>query len=298
VYSCYNAFRSKGRHVGTEAEALAMIVSSSADGGSTWRSMQISPADSTGSGPSEWGIAGRTVRTDSHGTVFVFAEMTDNHAITGNPPPQGVPASPLPSHSAHVMFTSHDGSATWTRPQTLFRITDVCAFVDPLSLRCVMDGYTGARTDIGSTPSVDIANGAPTGKDATNLIIDGWSDASAGLNHEQARVSWSADGGKSWHTPTAVSAPTDRPIYTAPAISPSGDRVYVVYEAVTSPWADYVYAAASRDYGVGVWIDARNAQVCPAVQLWRAQSLATGQSLIPAPWPLADCPAGFGNTDA
>src|SRR5438128_12680926 len=157
-------------------------------------------------------------------------------------------------------------------------------------------------------------------------------------------------GGNSWREPTAVSAPADRPMYTAPAISPSGDRAYVVYEAVTSPWAgsdlgsprpyhgvfvtapvtavgptdwtsvyagavgnlratfpghrlnqerigDYVYAAASRDYGVGVWIDARNAVVCPAVQHWRAQSLAAGQSVIPAPWPLADCPAGFGNSD-
>jgi hypothetical protein len=290
------------------------------------------------------------VRTDSHGTVFVFALMTENHAITGNPPPHGVPTSPLPSHGAHGLFTSYDGGVTWSRPQTMFRITDVCAFVDPLSLRCVMDGYTGARSDIGSMPSVDIANGAPTGIDATNLIIDAWSDASAGLNHEQVRVSWSADGGKSWHAPVAVSAATDRPIYAAPAISPSGDRAYVVYEAVTSPWAgstlasqrpyhgafviasiaaagptawtnaytgpfgdlratfpghrldqerigDYVYAAASRDYGVGVWIDARNARVCPAVQQWRARSLAARQSVIPGPWPVADCPAGFGNTD-
>src|SRR6266571_14977 len=156
------------------------------------------------------------MRTDSHGTVFVFAELTNNRAITGTRHPRACRPAHC-RHSAHVMFTSSDGGATWTRPQTLFRITDVCAFVDPLSLRCVMDGYTGARVDIGSTPSVDIANGAPTGKDATNLIIDAWSDASAGLNHEQARVSWSADGGKSWHEPTAVSAPTDRPIYAAPA---------------------------------------------------------------------------------
>jgi hypothetical protein len=60
---------------------------------------------------------------------------------------------------------------------------------------------------------------------------------------------------------------------------------------------DYVYAAASRDYGVGVWLDARNAAVCPAVQDWRARSLAAGQPVLPAPWPLADCPAAFGNTD-
>ena len=248
------------------------------------------------------------------------------------------------------MFKSTDGGATWSKPQTLFLVTDNCEFVDPLSARCIMDGYAGARTDLGSAPAVDIANGAPTGADATNLIIDAWSDASGGVNHEQSLVSWSADGGQSWHAPVAVSAPGDRPIYTAPALSPSGDHAYVVYEAVTSPWAgsdltsprpyhgvlvqapvtatgpaswatayngpygdlrasypghvlwqerigDYVYATASRTYGLGVWIDARNAAVCPTIQNWRAQSLAAGQPVIPAPWPLADCPATFGNTD-
>ena len=60
---------------------------------------------------------------------------------------------------------------------------------------------------------------------------------------------------------------------------------------------DYVYAAASRDYGVGLWIDVRNADVCPAIQDWRAESLAAGAPVIPAPWPLTDCPAAWGNMD-
>jgi hypothetical protein len=213
-----------------------------------------------------------------------------------------------------------------------------------------MDGFTGARTDLSAAPSVDIANGAPDGAGATNLIVDAWTDAGDGLNHENAKIMWSSDGGASWSGPSAVSLPGDRAIYTAPAISPSGDRVYVVYEAVTSPWAgndvatprpyhgvfrsapiaagapgawvteyngpladlrssfpghrfreerigDYVYAAASRDYGVGLWIDVRNAAVCPAIQDWRADSLAAGSIVTPAPWPLADCPATWGNMD-
>jgi len=60
---------------------------------------------------------------------------------------------------------------------------------------------------------------------------------------------------------------------------------------------DYVYAAASRAYGVGVWTDARDAAVCDAVQDYRAASFAAGELALPAPWPLAVCPAGFGNTD-
>jgi hypothetical protein len=61
---------------------------------------------------------------------------------------------------------------------------------------------------------------------------------------------------------------------------------------------DYVYAAASSSYGVGVWASAINASVCDAVQNWRAASFAAGQRVLPgAPWPLSDCPATFGNVD-
>ena len=52
---------------------------------------------------------------------------------------------------------------------------------------------------------------------------------------------------------------------------------------------------ASRTYGATVWMDVRNAAVCPAVDAYR-QSLATPNPL-PKPAPNADCPATFGNTD-
>jgi hypothetical protein len=338
TYICFAEFRSKGHHnPGTEIAPLTVSVS--ADGGDTWRTSQVQPADAGGHGEGGFGSSGCTIRTDSHGVAYLFAEKFQNPLISG-----------LPTHGSQIMFTSTDGGFHWSKARTLFTITDPCFFQDPLSGRCVMDGFTGARTDLASSPSVDIANGAPTGTDATNLIVDAWADASDGLNNEKTRVAWSTDGGATWHGPTAVSLPGDRPMYAAPALSPSGDRVYVVYEAVTSPWAgddvttprpwhgvflsapvdgagpgswatvyngpladlrssfpghrfreervgDYVYAAASRDYGVGLWIDVRNAAVCPAIQDWRAQSLAAGSPLIPAPWPLTDCPSTWGNMD-
>ncbi len=58
---------------------------------------------------------------------------------------------------------------------------------------------------------------------------------------------------------------------------------------------DYQYAAAARAYGIVIWIDARDATDCPAVDAYR-QSLIDG-SPITAPSPLTDCPAGFGNLD-
>jgi hypothetical protein len=350
TYACYNQFRGNGMHKGTQSIPLPTFVATSADGGTTWANQQVTSADSTGSGPNAWGIFGCTIRTDSHGVVYLFSEEAGNHAISGAPLPQGKKTTPLPPHSWHVMLRSFDGGQTWTKPTVMFGVTDPCPFQDPISLRCVMDGFIGARDDLAAMPSVDIANGAPTGADATNMIVDAWSDESEGLNHEQSRVSWSTDGGGTWHGPVVVSVPGDRPIYTAAAISPNGNRAYVVYEAVTSPWrgadvasprpyhgvfvsapvtaagptawatlyngpfgdiratfpghvlweerlGDYVYAAASRDYGVGVWIDLRDAQVCPALQTWRAQVLSAGQPVFPAPWPLADCPSRFGNAD-
>jgi hypothetical protein len=60
---------------------------------------------------------------------------------------------------------------------------------------------------------------------------------------------------------------------------------------------DYVYAAATRTYGAGVENDLRNAAVCGPVQDYRARSLAAGTLALPAPWPLADCPATWGNLD-
>ena len=52
-----------------------------------------------------------------------------------------------------------------------------------------------------------------------------------------------------------------------------------------------------ESYGLGVWTDASDASVCDAVQSYRAASLAAGTLALPAPWPLADCPATFGNTN-
>ena len=69
------------------------------------------------------------------------------------------------------MIRSFDGGATWTRPRNLFTVLDGCAYVEPSIGRCVMDGVGGARDDLMPDPSVDIANGAPTGADATNQIV-------------------------------------------------------------------------------------------------------------------------------
>jgi hypothetical protein len=63
---------------------------------------------------------------------------------------------------------------------------------------------------------------------------------------------------------------------------------------------DYVYAIATRTYGMGVWTEVRRTADCPAMDAWRQQSFDAGNLVFPAPWALGgvgDCPASFGNND-
>ena len=103
--------------------------------------------------------------------------------------------------------------------------------------RPTMDGVAGARADLAAAPSVDIANGAPSGADATNELLLNWSDARFGLNNEKSLLSYSTNQGQSWSTPPqVVSSIGDRPIYTAVAISPNGTDAYVTYDAFLEPY--------------------------------------------------------------
>lgn len=331
VYMCVDEFRSNSKG---QAIAQTEVVSTSTDGGDTWTKRQVANATAN---PQLGFRAGCSIRTDSHGVVYLFY----THFQVG-----------LPGIGTHVMQKSFDGGKHWTNPQDIVTMNDACYNVDLVEGRCVGDGDAGVRIDLTAAPSVDIANGAPTGAGATNQIVDAWSDGRLGLNNEKTLLSWSTDGGSTWSVPTIASLAGDRSLYSAPAISPTGDRLYVVYEGPQTPWqgadmttprlyhgvfrtapigssgapgawstiesgplgdlrasypghdiyqeriGDYVYAAATATYGASVWTDLRDAGVCPAVQAWRAASFAAGHRVLPgAPWPLTDCPATWGNTN-
>ena len=216
VYVCYASFTGSG--------AAPMVVAVSNDGGTTWTTRHISPAHNVA--PRQWGQSGCTIRTDSRGVVYVFWEEFQS------------PFRFLPPVGTHVLAKSFDGGRSWTRPMDLYRVTDPCFFVDPVILRCVMDGVAGARNDLSAAPSVDIANGAPTGADATNLIVNTWADGRDGLNNEDVMFSQSIGGGVpgTWSAPRRISDQGDRGYYAAPALSPDGTDVYVVYNAFTTPF--------------------------------------------------------------
>ena len=226
TYVCYAQFRSNGSHQNANAP-VPLTVLVSRDGGSTWDSKQLTPAgtDPNSNNASGFGISGCTVRTDSTGTAYIFGERF-------------APPFSLPTHSQHVMFTSTDGGKSWTKATPFEDVVDPCFHIDPVIGRCVEDGIAGARNDLAASPNVDIANGAPTGADATNEIVDAWADGRDGINHEHVMVSYSTDGGAHWSTPSAIESSGDRGYYAAPALSPNGSDLYVVYNAYTTSYRD------------------------------------------------------------
>jgi hypothetical protein len=219
VYVCWQNF------IGSSGP---LVVATSLDGGETWAQQNVTPAHNVA--PRQWGQSGCTIRTDSRGVVYVFYEQFQNPAKVG-----------LPPRGSHFLVKSFDGGATWTKPMELFQIVDPCFALnfDGAGLRCVEDGLAGARNDLAASPSVSIANGAPTGAGATNQIVNAWADGRDGLNDEHVLFSTSTGGGLpgTWSAPRAIeTSPADRGLYAAPAISPRGGDVWVVYNAFTTPF--------------------------------------------------------------
>jgi hypothetical protein len=215
VYVCDAAFRSQ--EIGGFPEPI--VLNSSADSGETWTTRQVSPAVDNNT------IGGRqdcAVNTDSKGTVYVFWDGIDPRTKT----------------LAIFMIRSFDGGRTFVRPAQI--VTHIVTTGIPdFTGDHTFDGQAGARD--GSFPTVDIANGAPTGADATDEIVLAWSngptpsDTSPGPN-EQVKVMTSTNGGGSWATSGVASPASDRPDFPAIAISPDGTDAYLTYMAFMQPW--------------------------------------------------------------
>jgi hypothetical protein len=220
VYVCWENFVGNG--------AGALYVGTSRNAGDSWSIKQVTPAHAVP--PKMWGQSGCTIRTDSDGNVYVFYEQFES------------PFKFLPPRGSHMLVKSMNGGASWTRPMALYRITDPCFRFsnDGSGDRCVEDGLAGARNDLSASPSVSIANGAPTGAGATNEIVNAWADGRDGLNNEHVMFAYSTGGGGpgTWSDPAPIETAGDRGYYAAPAISPDGSTVYVVYNAFTNPYRD------------------------------------------------------------
>jgi len=212
VYVCWASFRSNSRG---NALPTPLTVARSSDGGTTWTTSQVGPAtDNRNNAQAD----GCTVRTDSTGNAYVFGVGSRKGT------------------TVQLMYKSSDGGAHWVGP-TIVATAVAPGVIDPVLGRPVMDGVAGARVDLAVGPSVDIANGAPSGAGATDEIFMTWSDGRAGLNNEQLMLTRSSNGGASFATPVVVPLTAgDRPIYTAPAVSPDGTDLYIVHNSYTTTY--------------------------------------------------------------
>jgi hypothetical protein len=330
VYVCFGNFVG-GPSAGSNA--VRLTVARSTDGGTTWSSVVVEKNSDSASGT--WALAagatGCTIRTDSEGAVFVFW-----HGFNQDTKEEGI-----------FLSRSFDGGATFESRRRLFIVHPTGVF-DPVIGRNTMDGIAGARSDLSTSPSVDIANGAPTGAGATDQIVATWVDGQT-LNDEHVMFSTSTNGGTGWTTPVSVETnASDRGYYAAAAISPDGTDAWLVYNAFTAAYqtttasarpllavvahadvsggvvgsfgevhrsapgdargssqndltaeflGDYVYAAATNEFGAFVWNDVRTALDCSAVDTWRA-ALRTKDKKDdpPRPEPNNDCSADFGDS--
>jgi hypothetical protein len=207
VYVCYTLFKSQQD---TGPEQIA--VSHSTDGGDTWsRPTTLSQAFDN---PQHTGRQGCSIATDSTGVVYAVWE--DSHQ----------------KQSVFRLARSFDGGVSFEKGRTIANVTDVGIFDGVRSIS--FDGIAGARTS--SFPSLEIANGAPSGAGASDKLALGWSDGSDGLNHEHALVQFSTDGGQNWTNPEAIEESGDRPDFAFIGLSPNGNELYVVYDAFLDPF--------------------------------------------------------------
>jgi hypothetical protein len=317
VYTCNTSSRgdADGDLVTTQN-----VLDVSTDGGTTWAERHVSKASAR-----KGGRAYCLVRTDSEGTVYVFWNekfFDDRELVT--------------------LTRSFDGGRSFERPHPILDAVH-CGTLQEFAI----DGVMGA--DASPVASVDIANGAPGGSDATDQIVLTICDGSLGIDAGRALVITSTDHGDSWSQPVDAAQPGDRPSRPAIAISPDGGDVYLVYLGFLDPWRDslvgarrvqavvlhadatdlsawttlhrgaigdarastamsgggrdiehlgfYLGAAATRDGGILLWTDVRNAERCPAIEAYRQSLVDDPDNPLPTPAPNTDCPSTFGNSD-
>jgi len=132
------------------------------------------------------------------------------------------------------MSRSTNGGQTWSTFRAVAGPVSQPGALDPVQGRPVIDGVAGARSDLAVAPSVDIANGSPSGTGATDRIVMSYVSGSLAAPH--VYFTESTDRGVTWSPPRAIESSGHRGLFAAPSISPNGTDVYVVYNAFTTPF--------------------------------------------------------------
>ena len=254
VYLCVATFRSNSQGL---AYPQPLIVATSSDGGDTWSQKQVTPAATNAFNPRfGLGRSGCTVRTDSHGVVYVFV----NEFALGTP-----------GSGAHVLVKSFDGGRTWTPHRTLFTWSAALS--------------VGRPGDRGYYAAVALS---PDGTDAYVVYNAFTMPFRDDTTSQRALVGVVLHADVSASGAPAAFAELHRGVPGDPCASSQNNQVLEFL-------GDYVYAAATNTYAIGVWNDVRDGSVCPAIDAWRASVQPGTPGAHPSP--NSDCPPSFGNTD-
>jgi hypothetical protein len=314
VYVCNTAFRS----VGGPPEPI--MLSASSDGGSTWRQRQLTSAVSNAQSGGRQGCA---VRTDSSGVVYVVWEGTaagqsvfylarsfDGGSNFEKPFPVATvhDVGVFDRVSGRFVFDGFAGTRTDSFPSlsiasgapTGSDASDTLVLTWPdgalnqeqaLVQTSVDHGLTWSTpvnaAQAGDRPDNPAVAISPTGTDLY-LVYNGYLDPFRTTTADSRRMQ-----GVARHADIGAGGAVGG--FTTLHRGAVGDARGSTRTLNRELIYDYQFAAATRSYGAVVWIDARDATVCPAVNAYR-QSLIDGSPITP-PSPLTDCPPHFGNLD-
>jgi hypothetical protein len=314
VYVCNTAFRS------VSGPPEPIMLSASRDGGATWRQRQLTSATSNAQSGGRQGCA---VRTDSTGVVYVVWEGTaggqsvfylarsfDGGSNFEKPRPVATvhDVGAFDPVSGRTVFDGLAGTRTDSFPSlgiangapTGAGAPDTMVLTWPDGALNHEQALVQTSADHGVTWSTPV-NAAATGDRPDNpavaispdgtdlyLVYNGYLDPFRTTTAEPRRMQ-----GVTRHADVGAGGTVGG--FTTLHRGPVGDARATTRTLNRESIYDYQYAAASRDYGAVVWMDARDAAICPAVNAYR-QSLIDGTP-IAAPSPLTDCPPTFGNLD-
>ena len=326
VYVCNVGFRGLGQGGGGEPVLFAR----STDGGQSWRQRQLSAATNNAQ---TGGRQGCGIRTDSQGTVYVVWVGTDIQTRQGVFFQARSFDGGANFERPRVIVSPVTSAGQLDPVQGRFTIDGVAGARSPVFPS--IDIAAGAPT--GADASDEVVITWADDSQGTNLerAFVVWSTnggdsysakvvASEGTDRANfSAVAISPEGGDvylvynahldAWRTTTsrrgACSGSSATPMWrpAVPSVASRtlhrgavGDGRGSSANGLTTEFlGDYNYAVATREFAAAVWVDSRNAAVCPAINAYR-QSLVDGAP-IPAPAPNQDCPvvAGdhFGNTD-